>query len=234
VLQHNSTLRFGTDAPLRLNATSKHIKDLHCVTGISSNKQPALNSRLYTKMSMSALCILDIQGGVLPRLGDALSSYLISLESTIAAAREAHILIIHVSTSFRHQHPEIHPSSQFAYIKGSDSFITGSADAVIPQQLVQPDDIVVIKKRVSAFSGSDLELLLRSLKVEKLVLAGVATSGAVLSTLRQAADLDFKVTVLKDLCMDGDAEVQRVLMEKVFVRQAEVVDSGQWFKGLGK
>jgi nicotinamidase-related amidase len=44
---------------------------------------------------------------------------------------------------------------------------------------------------VSAFSGSDLDVLLRGLDADTLVLSGIATSGVVLSTLRQAADLDY-------------------------------------------
>jgi nicotinamidase-related amidase len=50
------------------------------------------------------------------------------------------------------------------------------------------------------------------------VLAGIATSGVVLSTLRQAADLDYRLTVLADGCLDADPGVHRVLLEKVFPR----------------
>ena len=57
---------------------------------------------------------------------------------------------------------------------------------------------------------------------------GIATSGVVLSTLRQAADLDYRLTVLRDACADADAEVHRVLTEKVFPRQADVVDVAHW------
>jgi nicotinamidase-related amidase len=55
------------------------------------------------------------------------------------------------------------------------------------------------------------------------VLAGIATSGVVLSTLREAADRDYQLIVLSDCCFDLDAEVHRVLMDKVFPRQAEVL-----------
>ncbi len=44
---------------------------------------------------------------------------------------------------------------------------------------------MVTKKRVSAFAGSDLEVVLRSLEVDSLVLTGIATSGVVLSTTAQ-------------------------------------------------
>jgi nicotinamidase-related amidase len=97
-----------------------------------------------------------------------------------------------------------------------------------PALAPQPDEIVLTKKRVSAFSGSDLDVVLRSLGVESLVLTGIATSGVVLSTLREAADLDFTLTVLSDGCLDHDAEVHRILMDKVFPRQASVMSAVEW------
>jgi nicotinamidase-related amidase len=83
-------------------------------------------------------------------------------------------------------------------------------------------DVVVTKHRVSAFAGTDLEMVLRANGIETLVLAGIATSGVVLSTVRHAADSDYKLVVVEDCCSDRDAEVHRVLMEKVFPRQATV------------
>ena len=65
-------------------------------------------------------------------------------------------------------------------------------------------DLVVVNGRGSAFKDSDLQVLLRSLGVTELVLTGFATSGAVLSTFVEAADLDFGVTVLSDGCADPD------------------------------
>jgi nicotinamidase-related amidase len=95
-----------------------------------------------------------------------------------------------------------------------------------------PDDVVVVKKRVSAFTGSDLDVVLRSLEVDSLVLTGIATSGVVLSTLRQAADLDYRLTVLADGCLDADPEVHQVLLGKVFPRQAEITTIADWAASL--
>jgi nicotinamidase-related amidase len=50
--------------------------------------------------------------------------------------------------------------------------------------------------------------------------------------LRQAADLDFELTVLHDACADADPEVHRVLVDKVFPRQADVVDVATWSAAL--
>jgi nicotinamidase-related amidase len=87
---------------------------------------------------------------------------------------------------------------------------------------------VVVKRRVSAFTGSDLEVVLRARGVTTLVLTGIATNGVVLSTAREAADRDYGLVILRDGCADADPEVHRVLMEKVFPRQAEVLSVADW------
>jgi nicotinamidase-related amidase len=66
------------------------------------------------------------------------------------------------------------------------------------------------------------------------VLTGIATSGVVLSTLRQAADLDYRLTVLADGCLDADPEVHRVLTGKVYPRQADVLSIAEWTQSLAK
>jgi len=92
----------------------------------------------------------------------------------------------------------------------------------------KPHDIVVTKRRVGAFSGTDLEVVLRSQEIDHIVLVGIATSGVVLSTLRAAADMDYEITVLSDCCLDWEKEVQRVLMEKIFPMQSDVMTVQQW------
>ena len=99
----------------------------------------------------------------------------------------------------------------------------GAQQATVRYDMGGPEEITVYKHRVSAFSGNDLQMILRSQSITQLVLFGIATSGIVLSTLRQASDLDYRCVVVKDCCFDGDEEVHRVLTEKVFAKQATVV-----------
>lgn len=96
------------------------------------------------------------------------------------------------------------------------------------------EEPVITKRRVSAFTGTELDMILRSWGVTELVVGGLITSGAVLSTVRAAADLDYGVTVLEDGCMDRDAELHRVLMEKVFMRQGRVISSEDWVGEISK
>ena len=109
---------------------------------------------------------------------------------------------------------------------------TSAATDIHPAVAPQPGDIVVTKRRVGAFTGSDLEVVLRAQNIDHLVLTGIATSGVVLSTLRAATDMDYGLTVLSDCCADGDDEVHRILLTKVFPRQADVLTAAEWAAAL--
>ncbi|WP_226350220.1 MULTISPECIES: isochorismatase family protein [unclassified Pseudonocardia] len=86
----------------------------------------------------------------------------------------------------------------------------------------EPGDVVVRKSRVGAFSTTDLDARLRAAGVTTVVLAGLSTSGVVLTTVREAADRDFRVVVLGDACADPRADVHDVLLSAVFPTQALV------------
>lgn len=132
--------------------------------------------------------------------------------------------------AFRDGHPDVSPRNRlFARLSSRGELAdTNPSTQILPAIAPESGDIVVTKRRVSAFSGSDLEIVLRSNQIDELVLAGIATSGVVLSTVREAADRDYGLVVLSDCCADSDAEVHRILMEKVFPRQADVTAVGDW------
>jgi nicotinamidase-related amidase len=172
---------------------------------------------------------MDVQNATMARLGEDAQTFLSTLGQTAAAARRAGVHVIFVRIGFRKGAPEMSPNNAYFSVTKTDVFNESNVATQFPDLLVpQPDDIVVTKRRVSAFAGSDLDVVLRSLGIGSLVLTGVATSGVVLSTLRQAADLDFVLTVLSDLCADRDPEVHRFLMQKVFPSQASVMTAAQW------
>jgi nicotinamidase-related amidase len=180
-------------------------------------------------MTSTALLLMDVQKGIVNRFGDD-AGYLTRLSAAASAARGAGIGVIYVVVAFRPSYPEVSERNKsFAAIAGSGRFTDGDPDAPIhPAVVPAAGDVIVTKRRVSAFAGSDLDVVLRASGVDHLVLAGIATSGVVLSTVRQAADLDYRLTVLSDGCLDGDPEVHRVLTEKVFPRQAEVTTIADW------
>ncbi len=184
-------------------------------------------------MDGTALLVMDVQRGIVGRFGNN-ERYLTRLATAIEAARRAHVPVIYVIVSFRPGHPEISSRNKsFSAAAAAGGFgHDDPATEIHPSIAPEPGDIVVTKRRVSAFSGSDLSVLLSGLGVGKLVLAGIATSGVVLSTVRQAADLDFELTVLSDGCLDADDEVHQVLTQKVFARQADVRTISDWIGSI--
>lgn len=179
-------------------------------------------------MSRSALLVMDVQNMIVSRFADA--TYAPRLAGAIATARSAGIPVIYVVIGFRPGHPEVSPRNKmFAGVAARA--LADQANGILADVAPQDGDVVVTKRRVSAFAGSDLEVVLRAQGIDHLVLTGIATSGVVLSTLRQAADLDHELTVLADCCLDGDPEVHRVLTEKVFPAQAEVITAAAWSPG---
>lgn len=181
--------------------------------------------------SHMALLVMDVQARIVTRFAQT-GDFLERINTAITAARAASIPVIYVVVTFRPGYPEISPKNKsFSAIKQQQSSPMTAAE-IHPAIAPQPTDIVVTKRRVSAFSGSDLEVVLRAQGISHLVLCGIATSGVVLSTLREAADKDYQLTVLSDCCVDSDEEVQRVLLSKVFPRQADVVQASAWSAGL--
>jgi nicotinamidase-related amidase len=180
-----------------------------------------------SNMANTVLLVMDVQNTIVSRVEDTL--YLPRLAQAVKAARDNGTRVIHVVVGFRAGHPERNERNKIFAALPPNVFTEDDPGAAIHPDLTPlPGETVVTKRRVGAFAGSDLELVLRAGDVDHLVLTGIATSGVVLSTLRQAADLDYRLTVLSDGCYDPDAEVHRVLVEKVFPRQAEVTTIDNW------
>ncbi len=180
-----------------------------------------------------ALLVMDLQNGIVARVNDQVESLLDALDRVIVGARQHDIPIIFVRVAFRPGAPEISRRNQgFRALQSSSMGENESSTQIHPRLAPREGDVLVTKRRVSAFTGSDLDVVLRSLEVDHLVLTGIATSGVVLSTIRQAADLDYRLTVIADACADADPEVHRVLTEKVFPRQAAVVSAAEWIANL--
>jgi nicotinamidase-related amidase len=183
----------------------------------------------------TALLVMDVQVGIVARFADD-PGIVDRLRRAVDAARRASVRVIYVVVGFRDDYAEVSPNNRsFAAIAQTRAFANTDNSREIHAGIApQPGDIIVTKKRVSAFAGSDLDMVLRAQQVDHVVLSGISTSGVVLSTIRQAADLDFRVTVLADGCADGDAEVHRVLMDKVFARQGDVVTIAEWITSLAE
>jgi len=182
----------------------------------------------------SAVLVMDFQAGILDMVGQAATATLARAAAVVAAARAAGVPVFYVVIGFRPGYPEMSPRNpMYARIVPSGRYITQlPGDDVHPALKPRPEEAVVVKHRVGAFAGTDLEVLLRARSVDTLILLGISTSGVVLSTVRHAADADYQLLVVSDACADPDGEVHRVLVEKVLPRQATVLPSADLIAAL--
>jgi nicotinamidase-related amidase len=191
---------------------------------------------LTINSSRTAVLIMDYQNDILSMLPENVQVPLLDRASAILKkARQAHLPIIYIVVRFRDGYPEVNLHNKlFSGLKESGRLREGTPGSEIHDKVApQPEDIVITKRRVGAFSTTELETILRAKNINTLVLFGISTSGVVLSTIRWAADMDYSLVVVSDACADRDAEVNRVLMDKVFVWQATVVTTQELLNTIG-
>ena len=182
----------------------------------------------------TALLVMDFELSMVGRLEQP-DTLLSNVQATLTAARSAGVPVLYVVVRFREGYPEVSPANAFFanLTTGGNRLQEGTDSATIhPAVAPRPGEVLVTKRRVSAFTGSDLEVLLRAGQFTHLVLCGISTSGVVLSTVREASDKDYQITVLSDCCADANMALHAVLMADVFPRQATVVDHQTWMHQL--
>ena len=137
----------------------------------------------------SALLVMDMQVGITAMLPDA-TLILNNVSKAINHARQTSVPVIYVVVGFRQGLPEVSASNK-GFAASKERFASmDMAEFMKVSPSIAPinDEITVTKRRVCAFTGSDLEVILRAKGIQHLILTGIATSGVVLSTVREAAD----------------------------------------------
>ncbi|HEY1737162.1 MAG TPA: cysteine hydrolase [Acidimicrobiia bacterium] len=173
----------------------------------------------------TALLVMDYQVGILARLGDREEAQIERAAAVLDVARAAGLRVGYVRVAFEPADVAAVPATNANFAAAAAGLAADAPETQVHARLApHAGDIVVRKTRVGAFSTTDLDAQLRSAGVHTIVLAGISTSGVVLSTVRDGADRDYRIVVLADGCADFDAEVHDVLMHRVFPRQAQVVD----------
>ncbi len=183
----------------------------------------------------AAVLTMDCQTGIVSiYTKDAKEAFLTRAASVLNHARAIGMTVIHVQVGFRPGFPEVSSrNALFGAIKSSVQHQKLFQDPLgaIPAVIAPKEgEIVITKRRVSAFTGTDLAMILRANDIDTLVLYGIATSGVVLSTLVEAADADFRLAVIKDCCADLDSNLHDDLINKFFPSRASVLSAREFIE----
>jgi nicotinamidase-related amidase len=175
----------------------------------------------------TALLLMDFQPAMLAGIAEP-ESLLARTRAALSWARSEKIQVCYVRVGFTDEDFRAVPahSKTFAVVAQNKFLAADSPEAQVHDSLeIRDEDIVVRKTRFGAFSTTSLYSRLHAQGIDTLILAGISTAGVVLSTVRDAGDEDYRVYVLSDATADPDPEVHRVLTEKVFPHQAEVIST---------
>lgn len=187
----------------------------------------------------AALLLVDLQrafcseDGSVARQGRDVSSCLAAARrafTLVPVARQAGLPVLWTRLCYRADYAdggllvhELRPA-----LKELGALRDGSADAeLLPEAQVHPDDLVIAKQRYSAFHGTLLASLLRARDVDTLLVAGVTTSMCVESTVRDAAQRDYRCFVVADACGDFAAERHAASLQAMAFGFAVVLDAAQ-------
>jgi len=192
-----------------------------------------MSGKIALDMGKAAVLIMDYQNKQIQNQPEQKRDVLVNnARSVLDAARSLKLPVIHVEVLSRQGPPDFKPwDAQRRQQSGAEN-LGEREDLYKINSEVQPvgSEPVVTKRRIGPFSTTNLFDILLDYRVEQLVLMGISTGGVVLSVVRWAADIDYRMIVLADACSDADEDVHRVLVEKIFPRQAEVMTCDQFLE----
>ncbi len=160
---------------------------------------PFNQHRMKIKTDAAALMVIDMQKFFLdpesPTYTCGGLAILPTLKRLIAAFRDTSRPVIYA----KHVH---HPDKIDAGIMGwwwEEMCLEGSPESELHDEIAPlPNEKVITKHRYSAFYNTDLETVLRCLKIEDLVISGIMTNMCCESTARDAYYRDYRIFFLSD------------------------------------
>jgi len=184
-------------------------------------------------LSKSALLIIDMQNEMLdpkgklygegfPREFDRLVP---NVQDLLSAARTKGVPAIFVYTAY---HLSFVDASPLSPSRKSGSLVEGSWGVKIVEQLAPRDsDVVIRKRRPSAFYETPLDSVLRGVGAQSLFMCGVATNRAVESTARDAFNRDYHVFIVADGCAARSVAAHAASLESLGGFFGKVVKAGE-------
>ena len=169
----------------------------------------------------SAMIVIDMEKG----FTDSQSAHCIrtamatvpACSKAMALAREKGIPVFLVNRIYRADGSDVEATRYDSWVAGGKAMTPGSTGPLsweMPAGMEpQPGDYTITKPRWSAFFQTELDLILRRLRVETVILIGTTTPNCVRTTCYDAVSLDYNVIILPECTSSQTEEIQRVNLE---------------------
>ncbi|TDC32135.1 cysteine hydrolase [Micromonospora sp. KC213] len=151
----------------------------------------------------------------------------------MAAVRSSGGLVVHSRIAFRPGYPDLIANTPaFATIGEQRGFLDGDPKTeIIDEVAPQVGDIVFTHARLTAFFGTELDVILRARGVKTVLLTGVATNLSVAGTAFEAVNHGYRMVVVSDACAAATDEMHRVTLEGIGLL-GQVVTTDDVVRGL--
>ncbi|MGA9789986.1 MAG: isochorismatase family cysteine hydrolase [Terriglobales bacterium] len=162
---------------------------------------PAVNSDNFLGMEKPVLIVIDMLRDFLKSWEPAKKERLVnSINELAAIMRDFSLPVIWVRQEFE---PDLRDAFQEMRAKGIRITIKGTPGCeIVPELAVVPSDVVMVKKRYSAFYGTSLDETLSRLRADAIILAGINTHACIRTTAIDAYQRDWPVILAAD-CIDS-------------------------------
>jgi ureidoacrylate peracid hydrolase len=191
----------------------------------------------------TAVVVIDVQndfcapGGFYDRTGGdtaRIHAMIPRLQQFLAEARAAQVPVIFVAAGYGEAYLSSADRERFLRLHGRVIPVCrpGTWGAEFYEVAPRPGEPVIVKRRYSAFHGTDLDVLLRNLGLRTIVLVGVATNVCVEGAARDAFMRDYYVVVVSDCTAARDENFHRSALANIEAHFASVVSAdavaGAW------
>ncbi|MFD4840076.1 isochorismatase family cysteine hydrolase [Achromobacter sp. NPDC058515] len=169
----------------------------------------------------TALLVMHYQTDILELFPSVAPALLANTRRLCDAARHGGVSVYFAKIHFSPGYPEVSPLNKNGQgIKQLGLFVH---DQVSPELGRQPGEPLILAHRASVFFGTDLEARLSAQGIDTLLMAGIASTGVVLSSVAHASDADFRLFTVKDCCYDPDQVVHDHLFSTAFESRTTVL-----------
>ncbi|MFJ2993464.1 isochorismatase family cysteine hydrolase [Pandoraea sp. NPDC087047] len=171
--------------------------------------------------SKTALIVMHYQTDILGLFPSVAPTLLAKTRALCDAARATGIAVYFVKFHFSPGYPEVSPMNRNGQgVKRLGLFVN---DSISPELGQQADEPLIVAHRASAFFDTDLQARLSARGVDTLIMAGIASTGVMLSSVAYASDADYRLFTVKDCCYDPDQIVHDHLFSTAFDSRTTVL-----------
>ena len=187
-----------------------------------------------------ALLIIDMQTGFLqpqpPLCIRGARATVPACARVISACRAAGVPVIFINRAYRADGSDVELTRRQVWARGGKPLTPGSTGPLSvenpPEFGRASGDYEIIKPRYSAFFQTPLDLLLRRLGVDTVVLTGTTTPNCIRTTCYDAISLDYRVVVVEDCCSSNTEAIQQANMLDMGNVGAEVCSAAEFLETL--